>query len=236
MELSTVNNLAYHGGLSLILFTCPPDILSLLNMDSRGMLDSKLTTLRAVNSIKYDMTYKSTVKRLLMFGGMQVIVAIVWFGLFQALRSPAEHYEVSDGQNAASAYEPNNSPRVSKAPTALYEIKSQTIREVSAYNTGDVNQGSGDPCISANGDDICEALEKGQDRCAANFVPFGTKLLLESLDRSWRFQCVVVDRMNKRYRNRVDIAMKKDEKPRAIKFGVQELQVSILEDKQEVSP
>ena len=204
-------------------------------MDSRGMLDSKLTALRVVKSMKYNRKYKSTAKRLLMFGGVQVIVAIVWFSLFQALRSPAERYEDSDGQNTVAAQELNNSPRTSKSPITPYEIKSQTIREVSAYNTGDINQGSGDPCVSANGEDICQALDKGYSRCAANFVPFGTELLLESLDKSWRFQCVVVDSMNKRYRNRVDIAMKEDEKPRAIKFGVQELQVSILEEKQEVS-
>jgi 3D (Asp-Asp-Asp) domain-containing protein len=181
--------------------------------------------------MEYNRKYKSTIKRLLMFGGMQVVVALVWLALFQALRSPAERYEDSDGQNAAAAQELNNSPRASKSPIALYEIKSQTIREVSAYNTGDINQGSGDPCISATGENICRALDKGYSRCAANFVPFGTELLLESLDKSWRFQCVVVDRMNKCYRNRVDIAMKEDEKPKAIKFGVQELQVSILEEK-----
>ena len=46
---------------------------------------------------------------------------------------------------------------------------------------------------------------------------------------SWRYQCVVVDRMNKRYHNRVDIAMKKDEKPKALNFGVRKLKVTVLE-------
>ena len=141
---------------------------------------------------------------------MQIVVALVWLGLSQELKSPAERYEDSDEQNVTAAQYPYNSPRASQSPVALYEIKSQTIREVSAYNTGDINQGSGDACISADGENICQALDNGYSRCAANFAPFGTELLLASLDKSWRFQCVVVDRMNKRYRNRVDIAMKKE--------------------------
>lgn len=169
-----------------------------------------------------------------MFGGMQIVVALVWLTLFQALKIPAGRYKALDEQNAPSTKDPKSSPLTSQSPVARYETRDQTIREVSAYNTGDVNQGSGDPCISADGENICLALENGYSRCAANFVPFGTELLIENFDRSWRFQCVVVDRMNKRYYNRVDIAMKKEERSRAIKFGVQKLNVSVMEKKSAV--
>ncbi|MCK5228853.1 MAG: 3D domain-containing protein [Desulfobulbaceae bacterium] len=103
------------------------------------------------------------------------------------------------------------------------EVVSVTIRYVTAYNVDDVNQCDNDPCISANGEDICEALDNGYSRCAANFVPFGTTLNIQNFG-----ECVVTDRMNRRYRNRVDIAMKKHEKEKALVFGIQKLNVQIL--------
>ena len=112
-------------------------------------------------------------------------------------------------------------------PTAKKDSKNDavtgTIREVTAYNVGDPKQNYGNPCISANGENICAALAKGLRRCAANFVPFGTKLRIEK-----HGYCTVTDRMNKRYKNRVDIAMKLNEKGRALKFGLQRLKVEIV--------
>lgn len=98
-----------------------------------------------------------------------------------------------------------------------------TIREVTAYNAGDVNQTDGDPCIGASGKDICKMLEDGKIVLAANFVPFGAKLKIENfgIGEVW-------DRTNSRYKNRVDIAMKLDEKQRAINFGKQKLLVAEL--------
>lgn len=102
-------------------------------------------------------------------------------------------------------------------------VKSNTVRAISAYNAGDVNQCDGDPCTAANGENICEALEKGYKRCAANFVPFGTILEIEGYG-----ECMVVDRMNSRYPNNVDIAMKYSEKKAALAFGRRNLNVKII--------
>ena len=96
-------------------------------------------------------------------------------------------------------------------------------REVTAYNAGDPAQNYGDPCESANGEDICAALDSGFKRCAANFVPFGTLLHIAHYG-----VCTVTDRMNKRYRDRVDIAMKKHEKQKALQFGRRRLKVTVL--------
>jgi 3D (Asp-Asp-Asp) domain-containing protein len=41
--------------------------------------------------------------------------------------------------------------------------------------------------------------------------------------------CLVTDRTNKRYRNRVDIAMQRDEYQKARKFGRQKLTVKIID-------
>lgn len=104
-----------------------------------------------------------------------------------------------------------------------YRIKSQTIRVVTAYNVGDVNQCDSDPCIAANNKNICEALDRGEQHCAANFVPLGTTLHIDKIG-----YCLVTDRTNSRYRNRVDIAMKKSQYKEALNFGRQKLRVKIL--------
>jgi 3D (Asp-Asp-Asp) domain-containing protein len=98
----------------------------------------------------------------------------------------------------------------------LYQVKSETIRVVTAYNVGDPRQTDDTPCISAN----------GEMRCAANFVPLGSHLYVDKIG-----VCLVSDRMNKRYRNRVDIAMRKDEYRKALQFGHQKLQVKILDNR-----
>ena len=105
-----------------------------------------------------------------------------------------------------------------------YIVRSETIRIVTAYNAGDPRQTDDTPCISANGENICKALEKGKKRCAANFVPLGSRLYVEKIG-----VCLVTDRTNKRYRNRVDIAMQKDEYHKARRFGRQKLMVKIID-------
>ena len=107
---------------------------------------------------------------------------------------------------------------------------SASIREVTAYNVGDPKQNHGNPCISANGENICAALNLGLKRCAANFVPFGTQLYIAHYG-----VCTVTDRMNRRYRNRVDIAMKVTEKDKALQFGLKKLKVTILRSSDQIS-
>jgi 3D (Asp-Asp-Asp) domain-containing protein len=105
-----------------------------------------------------------------------------------------------------------------------YIVRSETIRVVTAYNAGDPRQTDDTPCISASGENICKALAKGKKRCAANFVPLGSRLHVEKIG-----VCLVTDRTNRRYRNRVDIAMQRDEYHKARRFGRQKLQVKIID-------
>ncbi len=109
-----------------------------------------------------------------------------------------------------------------------YIVQSETIRVVTAYNAGDPRQTDDTPCISASGENICKALAKGKKRCAANFVPLGSRLYVEKIG-----VCLVTDRTNKRYRNRVDIAMQRDEYHKARRFGRQKLTVKIIDIRQE---
>ena len=108
-----------------------------------------------------------------------------------------------------------------------YIVRSETIRVVTAYNAGDPRQTDDTPCISASGENICKALAKGKKRCAANFVPLGSRLYVDKIG-----VCLVTDRTNKRYRNRVDIAMQKDKYHEARRFGRQKLTVKIIDIRQ----
>jgi len=114
-------------------------------------------------------------------------------------------------------------PDSKSSPHESHPVVSETVREVTAYNAGDPKQTWGDPCISASGENICKALGKGEKRCAANFVALGTVLHIDTFG-----ECLVTDRMNRRYRHRVDIAMKSDEYAKARRFGKQKLRVKIL--------
>lgn len=132
----------------------------------------------------------------------------------------------------------SNQPIVTQAEKKetieVIEVVSETIREVTAYNVGDPNQTDDSPCIGAYSKvNLCEEVAKGVGVCASNFVPLGTHLQIIA-GNGWSMECVVWDRMNSRYTNRVDIAMNYWEKDRAIKFGLQNLTVRILGDRETI--
>jgi 3D (Asp-Asp-Asp) domain-containing protein len=110
-----------------------------------------------------------------------------------------------------------------QSPVANNKKIEATLREVTAYNAGIPAQTDASPCISASGDNICEMLARGEKICATNFVPLGTKLSIKNYG-----ECTVLDRMNSRFKNRVDIAMEAHEYQRAVKFGLQTLEVSVI--------
>ncbi len=96
------------------------------------------------------------------------------------------------------------------------------VREVTAYNVGIPEQTSANPCIGASGKDLCRLVEAGRRVCAANFVALGTVLKIDNVG-----ECVVLDRMHRRFSHRVDIAMREDEIGEAVNFGVRKLLVTV---------
>jgi 3D (Asp-Asp-Asp) domain-containing protein len=94
--------------------------------------------------------------------------------------------------------------------------------DMTAYNS-EVAQTNDQPCITANGFDLCEHWT--EDTVAANFLKFGTRIRIPDLFGDRVF--VVRDRMNKRYQHRVDIWMK--EKQDALNFGIKYARIEILE-------
>jgi len=119
-------------------------------------------------------------------------------------------------------------PYLEKSPIPLVEVKPLDIvsepvkRRITAYNLTEA-QTDGDPCISASGVNLCPLVEAGELICAANFVPFGTILRIDSLG-----DCIVLDRMNERYPYDVDVAMSADQYGSAKEFGVKWLGVGIV--------
>lgn len=98
----------------------------------------------------------------------------------------------------------------------------ETIREVTAYNVGVPWQTDNVPCIGAMGHNLCELVDQGWKVCAANFVELGTILRIDGFG-----EYVVLDRVNRRYAHRVDIAMSENEIDKARKFGIRKLAVAV---------
>ena len=73
-----------------------------------------------------------------------------------------------------------------------------TIREVTMYSSTP-EQTDATPCIGANTQDVCVLWKAGQNLCATNAFPMGTELEIDKLG-----SCLVVDRMNKRFSERID--------------------------------
>ena len=98
------------------------------------------------------------------------------------------------------------------------------VRQVTAYNVGVSEQTSDSPCIGASGKDLCRLVAEGQNVCAANFVDLGTVLHIADYG-----ECVVLDRMHRRFSDRVDIAMREDAIDEAVEFGLQRRQVEVID-------
>jgi 3D (Asp-Asp-Asp) domain-containing protein len=97
------------------------------------------------------------------------------------------------------------------------------VREVTAYNVGVRGQTGDRPCLGATGENLCRLVARGLKVCAANFVDPETILHIEGYG-----ECIVLDRMNRRFAHRVDIAMREDEVDRALEFGIQRRHVEII--------
>lgn len=111
-------------------------------------------------------------------------------------------------------------PNIKK--TYKYQPIQTGYRDITMFNAGDPNQTDSTPCISANGENICTALALGYNRCASNEFDFGTRLEIRGLG-----ECIVVDRMNSRYKTEVDWALTAEQKQKAIDFGRQNILVII---------
>jgi len=93
---------------------------------------------------------------------------------------------------------------------------------ITAYNS-EVGQTDDSPCITANNFNVCK--HGVEDTIAANFLKFGTKVMIPELFGDRVF--IVRDRMNKKHPDRVDIWMK--DYSSAIQFGKKVATIQVIE-------
>jgi 3D (Asp-Asp-Asp) domain-containing protein len=94
----------------------------------------------------------------------------------------------------------------------VFNVNTGTLTTTTAY-TSHVEQTDSEPCVSADGSDICKLYAAGQLVCASNAYPLGSTLYVDGYG-----ECVVADRMNKRYNKRVDVYFGYD-RARALNWG-----------------
>jgi 3D (Asp-Asp-Asp) domain-containing protein len=143
-------------------------------------------------------------------------IAVAIFSISAGIRVEPQVFRVS-----------GSFPRIVEAGNdARFEAlrRSGIVREVTAYNVGVREQTSDSPCIGASGKDLCRLVDEGQNVCAANFVDLGTVLRIAELG-----ECVVLDRMHRRFSHRVDIAMRGDAVEEALEFGLQRRHVEVMD-------
>jgi 3D (Asp-Asp-Asp) domain-containing protein len=102
------------------------------------------------------------------------------------------------------------------------KTKAAGLRVITAYNS-EAAQTDNSPCITANGFNLC--AHGVEDSIAANFLPFGAKVMIPNLFGDRIF--VVRDRMNARYPDRLDVWFK--EKSDAVKFGVKLAKIEVVQ-------
>jgi len=104
----------------------------------------------------------------------------------------------------------------------------EVLRKVTAYNSLD-HQTDGTPCFAEpSQNNICTLYregslykEKGLYICATNAFELGTELEIRTAKEIFG-KCIVLDRMNGKYREGIDIFFDKDME-RAKRFGTQKL-------------
>lgn len=155
------------------------------------------------------------------FGLIVLTIAFILIASFPVM--PASAYEQVGDAIATAQWETdaavkklqNEAKPFGELPEAEQaEARLFSTMTVTAYNSVPW-QTDATPCIGAQGTDICEIYESGENVCAANFVPLGTVLVVDGLG-----ECTVRDRMNSRYYYRVDWYMGMDvDAARAIGAG-----------------
>lgn len=102
------------------------------------------------------------------------------------------------------------SMNIAKVATSTVVVTAYTLSKDETDDT---------PCIGAGNHNLCE-LSKTTKVCASNMFPLHTKIYIEGIG-----ECEILDRMNRRYKNRVDVLF--DTKQKAINFGKQTKQIII---------
>lgn len=159
-----------------------------------------------------------------------MIACVFQFALFYAPALADDAVKQAENQKMAATATPT--PEIADESTPAHlaiqdkpkavKVVSTSTRTITAYNS-DPGQTDSDPCTTANGFNVCDS--ENEDTIAANFLPFGAKVMIPELFGERVF--VVRDRMNRRHANRVDVWMKDYDD--AIHFGVKVAKIQVIE-------
>lgn len=163
-----------------------------------------------------------------------VIVAIFSITmLFPSTASAAIYTDIGSVVSIYSAHEPDLLTKrfemasiqdfsFYKPQTDVLPAGAREMTVASTAYTSAVAQTDSTPCITADGYNVCAAAE--ENVVAANFLPFGTKIMIPDVFGDRIF--TVHDRMNRRYYYRVDVWMMSYNK--AIQYGKRDVRIIIL--------
>lgn len=166
------------------------------------------------------------------FVGVMVAIFSITM-IFPTSASAAVHTDIGKVVSMYSAHEPDLLTKrfelASVNDFSFYKPKADALpygaREMTVASTAytsAVAQTDSTPCITADGYNVCAAGE--ENVVAANFLPFGTKIMIPDVFGDRIF--TVHDRMNKRYYYRVDVWMMSYNK--AIQYGKRDIRIIIL--------
>ena len=105
----------------------------------------------------------------------------------------------------------------------LIYVQTETIEIVTTAYTSSIAETDGSPCEAANGEDICKLFERGDKTCAANFLPFGTRVSIPIYGT-----CTVRDRMAHKFSRRLDLYFGGSaQKSKALEWGKRKEKITI---------
>ena len=112
-------------------------------------------------------------------------------------------------------------------PYSVYVIDSQTPKTTFTAYSLSIDETDENPCIGSHNNNLCELQPEFKDKsiriCASRDLPLDTIIYIDGFG-----ECIIKDRMNKRYlrTNRVDILF--NNKQEAINFGIRKLKYVIV--------
>lgn len=165
--------------------------------------------------LKTNMKIKTKFKRKIKqnFGKILIIGNIALVGVAANLNLMALEWPIDANSPIITNQQKTQNLSLKSEKITLVDVSKGTIREITMYNSVP-EQTDSTPCVSADGTNICKV---DYNVCATNAFPFGTRLYIDKLG-----ECIVKDRMNPRYQERVDWYAGMDVE-RAVNFGKQKL-------------
>lgn len=143
---------------------------------------------------------------------MTKLLPLLLLALIFTLPSRSFSFENTSGMEdvgSKSAY-PDGGQPLSAADSSEMIVTAYTLSEDETDNT---------PCEGAFGDDLC-VMSKKLQICATNDYTHNQKLSVGGVE------CVVLDKMNPRYKNAVDLLF--PDKKSALEFGRKKLPIAVL--------